>query len=292
VQSDEMLARFSSGVYWVDGQFQTKEMLLNLFNFVEDVAKIYQPETEKPLLETNLESMLKAINRASLQVILLLEEVPMIDVKELNLRKMSDRVRQASTVYRKYEELAPYLEPVRYLWQGSKLLLATNPLIAAGWIAGSELLWKGGKKYGKKAIDVYLLSVVRQTLGIIAWETASIYDRTHRYRNPDFVYGVELAHLVSQFEMTRDTLREAMKELGTIPFRSSYDRIFLYRCVAQHVSPKPEYFSQSDLMEDETREQLADRLEAFFETHVEEATEKEITKWKTGLAKRLDVEMA
>ena len=34
--------------------------------------------------------------------------------------------------------------------------------MAAGWIAGSEILWKGGKKVGKKAMDAYLLSLVRQ----------------------------------------------------------------------------------------------------------------------------------
>jgi len=288
-QSDDMLARFSEGTYWEEGQFQTRLMLLNLFNFVEEVAKIYTPGTERPLLDTNLESIFKAINRASLQVILLMEELPMVDVKEFNLRKMSDRIRQAAKVYRKYSDIQPLLEPVRYIWQGSKLLLASNPLLAAGWIAGSELLWKGGKKFGKKALDAYLLSMVRQTLGIIAWETATIYDKSHRYRNPDFVYGVELTHLVSLFELNPATLRQALKELGTIPLRSSYDRVFLYRCVAQHVSPKPEYFSQSDLMDDATREQLAERLETFFEKNIQDPSEKKVARWKAGLAKRLNV---
>ena len=171
--------------------------------------------------------------------------------------------------------------------QGSKFLLAANPLLAAGWVAGSELLWKGGKRVGKKAIDGYLLSLVRQSLGIIAWETATIYDRTHRFRNPDWIYAVELAHLVSKFPLTRDTLHEALKELGTIPFRSSYDRIFLYRCIAQHVSPKPERFAQPELLLDETCEQIRARLEKFQAEHLEDAKLKDVEKWRKGMMDRL-----
>jgi hypothetical protein len=44
----------------------------------------------------------KAVNRASLQIILLLEELPILEVKEMNLRKVSENIRTASKVYRKY----------------------------------------------------------------------------------------------------------------------------------------------------------------------------------------------
>lgn len=288
-ESDALLARFSDGSYFQEGKFQTRLLLLDLYNVIEQVAKIYQPGSERPLLETNLEALLKAINRASLQVILLLEELPLIEAKELNLRKVSEGVRTANKVYRKYEEISPYLEPVRYLWQGSKLLLMSNPLVAAGWIAGSELLWKGGKHLGKKALDAYLLSMVRQSLGIIAWETATIYDRTHRYRNPDWVFAVELAHLVSQFDTDRETLRAALKEFGRIPLKSSYDRIFLYRCVAQHVSPRPERFCQNELLAVETREQIRGRLDQFRTAQLAGAREKEVAKWRKAMLARLDL---
>lgn len=289
-ESDVMLARFSDGTYFDDGKFQTRLLLLDLFSFIEKIAQIYQPDSERAILETNLEALLKAVNRASLQVILLLEELPLIEVKELNLRKVSEGVRKANTVFRKYEELSPYLEPVRYLWQGSKFLLTANPLLAAGWIAGTELLWKGGKHFGKKALDAYLLSMVRQSLGIVAWETASIFDRTHRYRNPDWVFAVELAHLVSQFELTRDTLHEALQEIGKIPLKSSYDRIFLYRCVAQHVSPKPERFTQTELLTREIREQIRTRLETFYAAHLSGSRDKEVLKWRKGMMARLALE--
>ncbi|MCF6313649.1 MAG: hypothetical protein L3J39_14480 [Verrucomicrobiales bacterium] len=292
VESDRMLARFSSGEYWEGGQFQHRLLLGDLAGFMEGIARVYQPGSEKPLLETNLESLLKAVNRASLQVILLLEELPVLSVKDYNLRKMYDGVRTAGKVYQKYEELSPMLDPVRYLWHGSKFLMMSNPLFAAGWIAGSELMVEGSKRLGKKVMDTYLLTLLKQSLGIVAWETASIFDEEHRYRDPDWVYAMELAHLVSQFPLSRDTLRGVMRELGSVPLRSSYDRIFLYRCVTQHVSPKPESFAQKDLMSLEVRTQIVARLKEFFVRYVHGRQEKKVIAWGAGVAARLGVEPA
>ncbi len=289
-ESDEMLSRFSNGDYWPDGKFATRTLLLDLFNFMERIASVYNPESDRPILETNLEALLKAVNRASLQIILLLEEVPLFEVKDMNLRKVSDNIRTASKVYKKYEDLQPYLEPVRYLWQGGKFLLTSNPLLAAGWIAGSELIWKGGKKLGKKAMDTYLLSLMRQSLGILAWETAGIFDQTHRYRSPDWVYGIELAHMLSRFDQTKEAIKAGFQELGSLPLRSSYDRIFLYRCLAQHTDPKPRRFTQPDLLSEENREQISQQLLKFFEKNVQgelDGTHKIVVSWKTGLEQRM-----
>ena len=291
-ESDRVLVSISEGDYWEEGQLQTRVLLNDFGEFVESIARIYNPDSEKPLLETNLEELLKAVNRVSLQVILLLEEVPLLDVKDWNMRQVADKVRTASKVVRKYEDLQPILSPVRYLWQGSKFLLASNPLLAAGWIAGSSLVREGAKKIGKRSLDGYLLSVVRQVLGIIAWETASIYDRTNRFRDPEWVYGVELAHLVSEFPLDRKSLRAAFAELGALALRSSYDRIFLYRCVAQNVSPKPERFTQADLMTEETRGEIAKALDGFCRKHLGADKEKKVSKWRRDLSRRLETEIA
>ncbi|MFP6884803.1 MAG: hypothetical protein VCA40_10240 [Roseibacillus sp.] len=290
-QADRVLERVSEGYYWEEGQLQTRALLLDFGEFVESIAGIYNPESERAILETNLGELLKSVNRVSLQVILLLEEIPLLDLKDWNLRQVTDKIRTASKVAKKYEDLQPILNPVRYLWQGSKFLLASNPLLAAGWIAGSNLIWKGGKKIGKRSLDGYLLSLVRQVLGIIAWETASIYDRTSRFRDPEWVYGVELAHLVSEFPLERESLRAALRELGALSLRSSYDRIFLYRCVAQHVSPKPERFIQADLMTEDTRKEIVESLTEFFREYVGDTREKKVARWRKDLGKRLEVQV-
>ena len=80
-EADGFLQDISAGKYWENGQFQTRTLLVDLWEFVEAIAMIYHPGSEKPILETNLEELLKSLNRVSLQVILLLEEVPLIEVK-------------------------------------------------------------------------------------------------------------------------------------------------------------------------------------------------------------------
>lgn len=291
-EAARVIRQVSAGAYWKNGQLQTRVVLLELWEFVETIAKIYNPQSQRPILETNIEDLLKSVNRVSLQVILLLEEIPILDVKDWNLRQVADKVRQATKVVKRYDDLQPLLAPVRYLWQGSKFLIASNPFVAAGWIAGSRLVGRAGRKLGKRSLDAYLLSLVRQILGIVAWETASIYDRQHRFRDPEWVYAVELAHLVSKFPLTSDSLRGALRELGSLPLRSSYDRIFLYRCVAQHVSPKPERFSQIDLLTEETRRQISERLHAFFAKHVVESKDRTAASWRKELAKRLGLSAA
>ncbi len=290
-QADRILSEFSTGAYWEDGKFQTRKLLIDLFNFMEKIAAIYHPGADKPILETNLESLLKAINRASLQTILLLEELPLFDVKEMNIRKATDGIRTASKVYRKYEELQPMLDPVRYLWHGSKFLFASNPLLAAGWIASSEIIWKGGKKIGKRAMDTYLLSLVRQSLGILAWETAGIYDKSYRYRNPDWIYGLELVHLSSLFEANTVMLRFIFKELGTLPLRSSYDRVFLYRCVANHTSPKPGRFCAAEWLPASMAEEMCFRLLEFSNRTLSEPDlkSKRYEIWKNDMETRIGV---
>ena len=73
--------------------------------------------------------------------------------------------------------------------------------------------------------------------------------------------------------------------------RSSYDRIFLYRCVAQHVSPKPERFIQADLMTKERRGEIANALNGFCRKHLDGGKGKKADKWRRDLGRRLAVEM-
>jgi hypothetical protein len=291
-ESDLMLKRFGSGAYWTDGRFDGKQLLLDLISFVESIARIYQPDSPRPLLEMNFEKLLKAINRASLQIILLLEEIPMLKLQEMSLRKMTDHIRNAAKVYRKIDELNPIFQSMRYLGHGGKVLLAANPLLAAGWIAGTELIWRGGKAFGSRLAESYLLSLVRQALGIIAGETVGLYDRSHRYRNPEWIYGVELAHLLSKFDATQAVLREAFRELSRLPLHSTYDRVFLYRCIAHNISPKPELFASTEIFSEEVRKQLFDKLVKFFDRNIkskEGLDNKQTHHWRDSLRGRLGV---
>ena len=71
---------------------------------------------------------------------------------------------------------------------------------------------------------------------VIGYEVASIYGGDVRHRDANWIYGVELAELVSRFPLSRDSLSSALKEVGSVQLLNEYDRIFLYRCLAAHRS--------------------------------------------------------
>ncbi len=272
-ESEAMLGRFSKGGgYFVEGQFQHPLLLKDLLSFMESVAKQYRPDAQHPLLEMNLESLLKAVNRTALQLILVLEEIPLIKAHEVNLASVAAGLRKASGVVKTYRQAEPYLSPLRYALQGSKFLAASNPLVAAGWIASSELLVRGGKKLGKKAIDVYFLSLLRQTVGIIARETASLYDPKFRHRNAPWALGVELAHLASCFQADVDLWRKVFEQINRLPIHSAYDRLFLHRCLLHEVSPKPSDCTSPGELDAKEREEILSKLlgqaKGFSKAHV------------------------
>ena len=84
-EADRVLESISEGNYCEEGQLQTRVLLHDFGEFVESIARIYNPDSETPLLETNLEELLTAVNRVSLQVILLVEEVPLLDLSLIHI---------------------------------------------------------------------------------------------------------------------------------------------------------------------------------------------------------------
>ena len=61
-----------------------------------------------------------------------------------------------------------------------------------------------------------------------------------RQRDPDWHYALELIDLVHQFPPSRSSLEQSLKEIGSLPLRGEYDRVFLYRCLANRFSARPE----------------------------------------------------
>lgn len=264
--------RFSKGEYWPDDHFDASIMLHHVLEFSGAIAKKCRPDSAQPMLELDLESVLKAVNRASIQVILLMEgmSIPGFDVKTMNLKKVASVLQKASAGFDLYKRAEDLLGGLGYLYQGGKFFLWSNPFMALASIVAGEALWYGAGKFLKGQLSAYSLTFIKQVLSIIAWETVGIYDSSYRYRNRDWVYGIELAHLLSKVDESADTLRDALQELGSLELRSSYDRIFLYRCVAHNVSPKPKDFVSSKLFSESDRRAIYDRLEWFRNAHLQE----------------------
>ncbi len=294
-EANRALERFSGGVYWEEeiGEFKASHLFGDLLAFSESIARVYAPESKQALLELDLERLLKAVNRASIQLILLLEDFSLgpLKLKTMNLGKVVRALGQASTAFKSFRQVEEYISShSEGAKEEKKLFDSINPLAAIA----TEIIKQVVKESGSKAFSALSLRIIREVLAIIAWETVDMYDPAYRYRTPDWVYGVELIHLVSLAEETPEILREALEELNTLALRSSYDQAFLYRCAALNASPRPDAFIQPEVISYKIRGEIRDQLENFLIKHMKNKSslsEEMARHWQEGLHHRLGLKL-
>ena len=286
--SEAMLAKFREDHYSQGGRFQPRLLLQDILDFIEEIALVYRPGSTQPILETSVERILKAVNRISLQLLFQLEQIP-LNLKDYQLATAYDHVRRASRLHGYYKTVSPYLPIANYTWHLGKLIAGTNPISAGTWFLGSEVLRRGGAKISKRYVDHYSLKLTAEAMRILGNEAAVLFDEDYRYREPSWIYGVELVDLVHRFPLSRETLQKALDEVGRLTLRSSYDRVFLYRCLAAHSSPRPGRFARPDLLRDSERRDIARRLEQFFEDCVHGKQPDEVDAWRSEVSARLGV---
>ena len=289
--SDRIFEGFQKDRYSEQGKFEPRLLANDVIDFIGDIAELYQPEAHEPLLETSVEKLAKALNHISLQLLFQLEQLP-LNVKDYSLAKAYEHTRTASRFYQYYKTLSPYLPYANYTWQLGKLVLTgANPIATGTWMLGSEFLRRTGRSISKHYVDRYTLKLTGHSIRIVGNDAAMLFDDDYRYRDPNWIYGVELAEMVHQFPLSRQTLREALAEVGNLPLRNSYDRIFLYRCLALSRSPQPDTARNGLGLTMEQRHQIAERLERFLWHHVRGRRPELVDRWMKGAGDRLGVAM-
>jgi hypothetical protein len=93
--------------YVQDGQVQPLLMRQDAVELIVKVARLYQPGAEQPLLETSIERILRSASRISLQMLVLLDRLP-LNVKDYNLQSLYRYIRQAVKAYGVYKSTEPY----------------------------------------------------------------------------------------------------------------------------------------------------------------------------------------
>lgn len=274
--------------YSVDGSFDPRLMANELVEFIDAIAHVYQPNAKKPILETSVERLLKSLNHVSLQLLFQLEQLP-LNLKDYSLAKAYEHVKTGSKVYGYYKTISPILPYASYTWQLGRLVLGANPIVAGTWILGGEVVKRTGRRLSKHYLDRYSLKLMSEAVRIVANEAAMTFDTQYRYRDPNWVYGVELAEMVYVFPLSRETLQRALQEIGNLPLRNTYDRIFLYRCLAAGLSPRPDAVGTQGSLSVEQRRQIAERLERFFRHHVHGRRKERVAEWAAAASSRLGV---
>lgn len=278
--------KVSKNQYSESGEFQWALLRKDLVRLVEDVARIYQPDAKQPLMETSIEDLLKALHRISLQLILLLDSLP-LDVKSYTVQQTYDYVKRGVGTYKVYKAAEPYLAYAKPAFYLGRFALGASPItLGAGFVLGT-LAGMGAKQVSSYLFHQYAMTLLHDLLGIVGTEAAGMYGGAYRHRDPNWIYGAELTHLVAQFPRSEEALRHGLNEIGLLQLRSEYDRIFLYRCIAAHRSAEPKNFAPAANLEPEDKQKIAERLERFFDHYIIKRKPKTVEQWCKGVKQRL-----
>lgn len=276
--------------YAQEGKVQLTIIRDDVHVLITRVARLYQPDVKQPLLETNLSLVIRAAGRISLHLLVLLEDLP-LGVKDYSLASLYGYLRQAVSAYRMYKSAEPYWPYVNTAYYLGRFALGANPLTLGAWWFIGALGQRGAQAVATRIINRQALSLLSNVVRVIGYEVAATYGGDFRHRDANWIYAAELTELVSRFPLSKESLSSALKEIGALSLRSEYDRMFLYRCLAEHVSAGPQQFPAARLLAAEERRAIAGRLEKFMELHVHGKGADRVGKWKAAVEERLQAKL-
>jgi len=277
--------------YAAEGKVLLPVIRDDVLELVTRVARVYQPDVGQPLLEASLTRVFRAASRASLQMLVVLDELP-INVKHASLNTLYAYVRSAVNTWQMYKSTEPYWPYVNTAYYLSRFALGANPLALGAWWFVSNLGTRGAQAIAQHVINRQALGLLSNVVRVIGFEVAGMYSGDFRHRDANWIYAAELTELVSQFPLSRDSLAHALREVGALQLRSEYDRVLLYRSLASHKSVDPARYSAAAVLTMDERRAVATRLEKFLEAFVHGKSADRIRQWKAATEQRLGVKLA
>lgn len=272
-----------------NGKVDLKVIRDDMYSLIQRVARIYNPDSDNPLLETSFENVARAAGRICLHTLVLVEQLP-LDVKQYNFNSLYAYIRKAVVAYGHYQKSSPWLTHLSRSVYAGRFLAGANPLTLGAWVVATEV----GKRAGQKAIENFVdrqaIGLLHDLIRVVGFEVANIYGGDFRHRDPNWIYGSELTELVGRFPMSRESLREGLRQVSGLPLRNEYDRVYLYRCIADHRAAGLT-LSDPALLTREEREQIAAGLETFFASFIHGATERDVEKWQSDFEERFDMRL-
>lgn len=276
--------------YAAEGQVKIEVLRDDLQALITKVARIYQPDVNRPLLETSLERVLRAGGRACLQFLVALDELP-ISVKEYNLNSLYKYIRRAVKAYGVYKQAEPYWGYANTAYYLGRLALGVNPLTIGAWWFLGTLGREGARVVTNNLVNRQGMALLQNLVRVIGYEVASMYGGDFRHRDANWIYAAELTELLTEFPHSRESVRHALKDLAALQLRSEYDRVFLTRLVANGASARPERYRAAALLAVDERRAIAQRLERFLESFIHGKSADRVAKWQAEVESRLDVKL-
>lgn len=288
-EAERVYEKIRQNGYTDNGKVDVAAIRSEAMQFMKQVARVYNPTSQHPLLETSFEQLARATSRICLHVLVLLEQLPG-NVQHYNANKLYGYVQKAIASYGVYQKASPWLSYLSRGLYAGKLISAANPAALGAWWLATELGKKGAKKVVENVIDRQVVATLHDVVTVIGVEIAGIYGTGFRQRDPAWILGAELVELVHSFPMSGESLRNGLRHVTALRLRSEYDRIYLYRCMANHKSVGMQLADPAMLTREE-REVIARQLETFFTSHIHGATDASLRKWRDAFERRFDMRL-
>lgn len=288
-ESERLFDMIKDNRFAVNDKFDVRLLRDELYDLAQRVALIYRPEADRPLLETSPEQLLRASSRVSLHLLVMLEGLP-VNLTRTSISDLYEYIRQGVRAYGAYRAAEPYLSFLSHGMYVGRALAAVNPAATGAWWLAMQVGKQGAKALAKRYVNQQAIWAIHELIRIVAYEVAAIYSPGFRWRDEQWVYGIELANLVCHFPPSRESLTAAMDEIDSLQLRSEFDRMFLFRCLGQRDRVRFDGFDPG-LLSAEKRQQVAHQLEKFLEKHVHGVVDKSFEQWSDGVTERLQVQI-
>lgn len=194
--------------------------------FVEEVARLYRPDTEDPLFETDIESIAKSMSNAALHMLVVVDGLP-INLKSYNTATMYRLIRRSASYYGTYKAFQPYLEHGMNVLQAARLAIGVNPAaVGAAWAAG-KLATHGARAIGERMLQQRALQLLTDFIRVIGFEVAMMYGGDFRHRDANWVLGAAVVNLEARRGKDLRGRDAALVILCNLALRHEFDRIRL-----------------------------------------------------------------
>lgn len=263
-ESQDLFEKIRNNQYTREGRVQVDLIRDEALRLVKSVAAIYRPDLEEPLLETSCEKVLRAASRICLQLLVVIDQLP-LDIKSYNLRRLHGTVQQAVKAYGMYRSVEPYWPYLNRVYYLGRFALGASPVSLGAWWVASSLGARGAKEVASQVVNQQAMRLLQELVRVIGFEVATLYSEDFRYRDSNWVYGSLLTDLFAKRELDSVTLTEVLSELSNLPLRSEHDRVFLFRCIASHRAAPTGSVPLSRILEPSDRRAICRRLHAFLQ---------------------------
>ncbi|ABK45810.1 hypothetical protein Mmc1_3323 [Magnetococcus marinus MC-1] len=224
----EIFDRIKTDYYTKDGQFQWGRMEYELVSIAQQIAKIYHPDAKSPILETNIEKTVRAFNRLSLQLLVMLDQLP-FNMKETSLSDFYAYIKKGVAFYKVYKKAEPILSKAKYVTPLLRISAGSHPLTAVASTVAAE----AGKEFIKHKKEAMGLATLSDLVNMVGDQVAYLYGPSVRFRGIEWLFSLELTEISKVFHpLPHNVLSQSLQTVSGISFKSEYDRIYVYRHLA------------------------------------------------------------